>query len=314
MSDPSRSRHMPASAQLNGILILDKPAGPGSAQCLRALKRQGQRKIGHAGTLDPMASGVLPVLLGQATKLSGWLLRCGRKVYSGVIRLGVETDTWDMQGRILVESPTAGITAGQIEAEIAAWLEMEEQQVPAYSAAKHNGQPLYKLARQGRDTPVKIKKVRIFEAGMLSCDMPHVAFRVATGSGAYIRSLAHSLGKRLGCGAALVALRREYSHPFSIDQAVTLAELEAGIMPGHVLPLADALPHWPRVELAAAQASAARNGMPVDMPDISREICGGSDYAFLFYAGEPLAIGQKICANGKMAWRIERGLWQQAQP
>ena len=122
--------------QLDGVLVLNKPSGPTSARCLSALKRLGQRKIGHAGTLDPMASGVLLVLLGQGTKIASHLLADGGKVYSGQLRLGLTTDTWDIQGEVLTESPWQQVTEADVRAEVAHWLTLHEQEVPAYSAAK----------------------------------------------------------------------------------------------------------------------------------------------------------------------------------
>lgn len=292
--------------QMHGIVVLDKPSGPSSAQCLGAFKRQGQRKIGHAGTLDPMASGVLPVLLGNATKLAGWLLRGGRKIYSGQIRLGIETDTWDMTGRVVAEAVPDGVFAEDVERAVKEWAGITEQEVPAYSAAKYNGQPLYKLARKGHDTPVKTKQIVVYEACMLNFSMPFVDFRVACGSGSYIRSLAHSLGKRLGCGAALAVLRREYSHPFDISVAWQLEEIRNGLAPAHVLPLTAALPDWPRISLTPAQVALVCNGRPVRAAQGSV-----GDYAFLCGPDRvPLAIGRwETGRNGAPCWGIERGLW-----
>ncbi len=290
--------------QLHGIVVLDKPSGPSSAQCLNVFKRQGQRKIGHAGTLDPLASGVLPVLLGSATKLSSWLMLDGRKIYSGKIRLGVETDTWDMAGKILAENSLEGVRSAEVEKAIAEWTSLEEQEAPAFSALKHNGQPLYKLARKGLETPVKIRKVKIYEAGMPDFDMPFASFRVVCGSGVYIRSLAHSLGKRLGCGAALSELRREYSHPFHLGNAISLAEIRNGLQPGHVLPIGDALPDWPKIVLPESQCLAARNGMP-----IPAKACA-CDHALLYERETPLAIARLGSDGaGRLYWAIERGLW-----
>ena len=186
--------------QLDGVLVLNKPSGPTSARCLSALKRLGQRKIGHAGTLDPMASGVLLVLLGQGTKIASHLLADGGKVYSGQLRLGLTTDTWDIQGEVLTESPWQQVTEADVRAEVAHWLTLHEQEVPAYSAAKHEGQSLYKLARKGKEVPKKVKSMEISQADVLEVELPFVRFRVACSSGTYIRSLAHSLGMRLGCG------------------------------------------------------------------------------------------------------------------
>lgn len=286
--------------QIDGIVVLNKPEGPSSARCLVPFKRQGQKKIGHGGTLDPMASGVLLVLLGQATKLSSWLLGSGRKIYSGLIRIGAETSTWDGEGEVTSMRPWTGISDSDVAAEIAAWTELKEQDVPAYSAAKHNGQPLYKMARKGHDAPVKVKKAEIFRASLLEIGLPFVRFRVECGSGSYIRSLAHSLGVRLGCGATLIQLTREYSHPFDIAQACDMEAVRSGDWLHEVHALPEALPHWPCIELTQAQAADIRQGRPVACMDAS-----GSSHAFLCHAGAPLAISRR---EG-LLWHIERGLW-----
>ena len=154
--------------QQHGILVLNKPKGLSSAQCIARIKRLGQKKIGHAGTLDPMATGVLLVLLGHATKLSGYLLEGGVKTYGGTLRLGVTTDTWDAEGSIVGETPLGEEDLAEGSAleqaarrEVAAWLEVTEQPVPPYSAAKHQGQPLYRLARAGKEVPAKVKRIHV---------------------------------------------------------------------------------------------------------------------------------------------------------
>lgn len=294
---------VPGLAQMNGIVVLCKPSGPTSAQCLTVLKRQGQRKIGHAGTLDPMASGVLPVLLGQATKLSPYLLHSGRKIYSGRIRLGVTTDSWDMDGNIVAEGTFEHIGPRQLAEAVAGWLDLTEQEVPAYSAAKFQGQPLYKLARKGQHTPRKVKPIRVFEADILDVSMPYVGFRVSCASGTYIRSLAHSLGQRLGCGAALCQLTRECSHPFTLEQSVSLEELRQGLRPEHVLSMTTAAPHWPCVSLSDEEYARVRNGvaLPVERaPD---------GHAFLCHGDEPVAVARVVCDDGRQRYVIERGLW-----
>lgn len=287
--------------QLHGIVPLAKPSGPSSAQCLNVFKRLGQKKIGHGGTLDPMASGVLLVLLGNATKLSGWLLQGGRKIYSGRIKLGVETDTWDTTGAVIAEKSCDKIGADAIESAIRAWTEAREQEVPPYSAAKYRGQPLYKLARKGHDTPVKLKSASIFEASLLEISMPFVSFRVACGSGSYIRSLAHSLGVRLGCGATLSELTREYSHPFALAQCHSLEEISESHLPGFALPLQAGLPDWPCVELEPGEALAVRNGRPVKARQAP------VPHSFLCSGGNVLAIAS-LSEDGEL-WRVERGLW-----
>ena len=308
--------------QQHGILVLRKPSGPTSARCLTGIKRLGQKKIGHAGTLDPLASGVLLVLLGQATKLSGHLLAGGGKVYSGTFRLGQTTDTWDIEGKVVAEAAWEHVSEADVRREIAAWLELTEQPVPPYSAAKHEGQPLYKLARKGMEAPAKVKRMEISLAETLSVSLPFVSFRVACSSGTYIRSLAHSLGTRLGCGAVLTELTREYSHPFGLDVARDPADFTADptLLPGCVRPIAEALPHWPRVELTPDEAARVRNGIAVPCrPEASApaearqqdkaatEPAGG--FALLMEQGTALALAQLEVTPAGPCWTVLRGLW-----
>ena len=157
-------------------------------QCTNRFKRLGQKKIGHAGTLDPMAQGVLLVLLGHATKISGYLMAGGVKAYQGTVRLGQTTDTWDADGQITAEAPWNHVTAEAVADVIAGWVGTSEQPVPPYSAAKHQGQPLYKLSREGKETPLKIKTIEISRAEVLRVELPYVTFRVICSSGTYIRS------------------------------------------------------------------------------------------------------------------------------
>jgi len=308
--------------QLHGILVLRKPSGPTSARCLTAIKRLGQKKIGHAGTLDPMASGVLLVLLGQATKLSGHLMAGGGKVYSGTLRLGQTTDTWDMQGKVVAEQPWQHVSEDDVRREIAAWRALTEQPVPPYSAAKHEGQPLYKLARKGVEAPAKVKHMQISQAETLEVSLPSVRFRVACSSGTYIRSLAHSLGTRLGCGAVLTELTREYSHPFGLDVARDPADFTADptLLPGCVLPIAEALPHWRKVELLPEEAARVRNGMAVPCrPDAAAVAAADGrmdasaeedgDFALLLEQGQALALAQLETQPSGSCWTVLRGLW-----
>ncbi|MDR3358776.1 MAG: tRNA pseudouridine(55) synthase TruB [Desulfovibrio sp.] len=298
-------RGLPFLPQLHGVLVLNKPSGPSSARCLAAIKRLGQRKIGHAGTLDPLASGVLLVLLGQATKISPYLLSGGPKVYRGVLRLGRTTDTWDCEGNILDETSWESVSAGDARREVALWRGVREQPVPPYSAAKHNGQPLYRLARKGRDMPQKVKDIKISQAEALDVSLPFVRFRVTCGSGTYIRSLAHSLGIRLGCGAVLTELTREYSHPFGLDAACDLRGIEAepSLLGRGLRPVAEALPDWTRVELAPEEAARVRNGLPV-----FRSSTPKTENALLLYRGEVLALAKRG-ADAARHWAVVRGLW-----
>ena len=287
---------------------MNKPQGLSSAQCTNRLKRLGQKKLGHGGTLDPMATGVLLVLLGQATKISGYLLSGGAKRYLAVARLGQTTDTWDAEGAVTAEAPWEQVDPAMVTTVIESWLGVSEQDVPPYSAAKHQGQPLYKLSRAGKETPAKVKQIEISHVEVLRVALPFVSFRVTCSSGTYIRSLAHSLGKRLGCGAVLTELTREYSHPFGLDAAHALEDVldRPETLPDRVLPVSAALPDWRIVTLNAEQERAVRVGAPVAATPGEP----GEKAILRNASGQDLALAE---ASGVM-WSILRGMWQEPNP
>jgi tRNA pseudouridine55 synthase len=300
--------------QQHGLLVLNKPSGLTSARCASRLKRLGQKKIGHAGTLDPMARGVLLLLLGHATKIFDYLRLDGEKHYSGSFVLGQVTDTWDAEGAVLETAPWGHVTEKMVTRAVGEWAGTTEQLVPPFSAAKHEGRPLHRLARAGKETPVKIKTVEISRAEVTACSLPSVSFRVMCGSGVYIRSLAHSLGMRLGCGAMLTELTREYSHPFGLDVAHTLDSVldEPERLPEKLIPIAHCLPDWPEIALDSGQEKMARNGMaiPRQTGRLGESPFGGGQKALLTAAGAtPVALAEAGEANGMPVWLVLRGLW-----
>ena len=302
----------PALPQLHGVLVLAKPSGPTSAACLTSIKRLGQKKIGHAGTLDPLAAGVLVVLLGEATKLAPYVME-GEKTYLGQLRLGLATDTYDIQGAVTAEASFDHIGPAELEAAIASWTAETSQEVPPYSAAKHQGRPLYALARKGLAAPVKHKDISVFDARAVSIDLPSATFRVRVSAGVYIRSLVHSLGKRLGCGAVLTALTREASRPFDLTRAHGLDDIQAApeTLPERIISIGQALPHWPTVALPADAAALVRQGVRVRAgADAEPGRC-----ALLTDAGgQPLALAKVEETEGTLRWAIMRGLFGDPQP
>ena len=299
--------------QQHGLLVINKPYGLSSAQCAGRLKRLGQKKIGHAGTLDPMATGVLLILLGHATKISGYLMAGGEKTYLATARLGQTTDTWDAEGRLTDEAPpdvVAALDPQAVRAVVTSWLGTSEQEVPPYSAAKHQGQPLYKLARAGLETPVKVKQIHISQAEVIRVDLPFVKFRITCSSGAYIRSLAHSLGMRLGCGAVLTELIREYSHPFGLDSAHDLdAILDAPhTLSERVLPVSHGLPGWRSLPLTPDEERKVRVGASFACSSSAQT---GEQAVLFAQDGTPLALAEARMASGSpqaLCWTILRGL------
>ncbi|MGE4555321.1 MAG: tRNA pseudouridine(55) synthase TruB [Desulfovibrionaceae bacterium] len=301
----------------DGVIVLDKPHGPTSTQCLNRIKRTlGKIKLGHAGTLDPLATGVLLALVGQGTKIAPYLTE-GPKVYQGALKLGLTTDTYDIQGKITSEPGADGVDNEALRRAILDWAALTEQETPPVSAAKHQGKPLYALARAGEKTPVKIRQISIFEVEALEIDAPHARFRVRCSPGTYVRSLVHSLGTRLGCGAVLTELRREACEPFGLDQAVELEELlrSPETAAERIIPLPRALPHWPKLPLTAAQAGLVKNGVRLQASEVQGSAPEpGAKAMFTDEAGSPLALAEAKPGPSGIEWSILRGLFAPDQP
>lgn len=300
--------------QHDGILVLNKPSGPTSAHCLNIIRRKlDQGRIGHAGTLDPMAQGVLLVLLGHGTKLAPYLTN-GVKTYSGQFRLGQKTDTYDAEGTIVEELPFDHLSPEKVEEGVLSWLNLETQDVPPVSAAKHQGKPLYALAREGKEVPIKTKPIHISHAEVLEMDLPWVRFRVSCSAGTYVRSLVHSLGIRLGSGAVLTELIRENCHPFGLDQAFDLDDLveHPELLAERVIPMRDALPHWPALHLSEAQAAQVQNGTWLPVTSVGEQdqpALPGTLAMFIGPDETPLALVEAKERDGMVLWSILRGLW-----
>jgi len=212
---------------VDGILNLYKPAGITSMTAVTRVKRALKLgKAGHAGTLDPAATGVLLVCIGKATKLFD-ALQAHDKEYVGTVRLGIETDTYDAAGRQLQSRAVPPLTAADLDAALDAFRGEIRQVPPMYSALKRDGRPLYKLAREGQTVEREARTVTVRELELLQTDLPRLRLRVLCTRGTYIRSLAHDLGVALGCGAHLESLERTRSGPYRSADALPLEELEA---------------------------------------------------------------------------------------
>ncbi|HEY1387445.1 MAG TPA: tRNA pseudouridine(55) synthase TruB [Ktedonobacterales bacterium] len=209
---------------IDGIFNIDKPVGITSHDVVARVRRlAGQKRVGHAGTLDPAASGVLPILLGQATRLAEYLSESG-KAYRATIRFGIVTDSYDTEGQIIRESAVS-LTRDDIAVVLPTFLGAQLQRPPLYSAIKHEGQRLYSLARAGQTLEVPPRPVRIDSLDIVDWTSPNLVLDVECGKGTYIRSLAFDLGERLGPGAHLAALVRTRSGPFTLDSSVSLDAL-----------------------------------------------------------------------------------------
>ena len=257
---------------VNGILVLDKPLDVSSNGALqRAKYLYRAKKAGHTGSLDPLATGVLPLCLGEATKFSQYLLDADKK-YLADIKFGVTTTTGDAEGEVIDIKEIGEITETQLKS-VFAEFHGEVEQIPSmYSAIKVDGQPLYKLARQGIEIERKSRTIEIFSLELVKFDGETVTVEVHCSKGTYIRTLAEDIGKVLGCGAHVTGLRRTASGPFKLDQAITMSELEDCLensgeqgLDDLLLSLSEALPHWPKVELTEIGASYFRQGQPVQI-------------------------------------------------
>lgn len=249
-----------------GFLVVDKAAGWTSHDVVNVARRWlGTRRVGHLGTLDPAATGVLPLAVREATKLVPFL-QMGRKRYVGSIRLGVETDTQDADGRELRTHGGALPEESEVREILVEFAGEIEQIPPMYSAVKKSGVPLYRLARRGEEVERAARKVQVHELRLLGYAPPLVEIDVTCSPGTYVRTLAADVGTRLGCGAHLAGLRRVWNEPFGIDGARTAPELEAAAARGqieeHLIPAHEALP-FPTLRLSAVDAARVRNGAAV---------------------------------------------------
>ena len=262
---------------IDGILLLDKPLHLSSNEALQRVKRLYQaNKAGHTGSLDPLATGLLPVCLGGATKFSTYLLDAD-KHYRVRIRLGVTTTTADAEGEILETRPVVGVDEARLRAVMARFLGPIEQLPPMYSAVKHQGERLYKLARQGIEVERQPRTVTIHRLALIDLALPELELDVHCSKGTYVRTLAEDIGAELGCGGHVIGLRRTGVGPYVEPERrfVTLEEIEDLIaneedpypaLDSLLLPLESALEHWPAVRLTADAAFYLCQGQAVLVP------------------------------------------------
>lgn len=281
---------------MNGLIVINKPAGMTSHDVVAIVRRvTNERSIGHLGTLDPMATGVLPLLMGKYTRLAQFF-GSSEKWYDGRIRFGYATDTFDAEGS--AASPVKSLTlsleqlrelAGRFHGEI-------DQVPPVYSAKKIQGVPAHKLARAGADVPVKPARITIYDFHLLSLEGEDAAFAIQVSAGGYVRSVAHELGQLAGCGAHLSALRRTRAGEFTLQHAIELdelksldiSEIEARLPHPRTL-----LPEMPNVTVDEQTAGKLRNGLQVNVPDFSQ-----SALVKIFTSPvDLLAIGRRIAGT-----------------
>jgi tRNA pseudouridine55 synthase len=280
-----------APAQPCGVLLLDKPAGYSSTQALARAKRWlGARKAGHTGTLDPFATGLLPLAFGEATKFSRFLIDAP-KAYEAVLALGEETPTGDIEGEIVARHPVEVTPAG-IDAVLARFVGIQDQVPPMHSAVWVKGRRLYDYARAGEAVERPVRRIRIESLARLALEGTLLTIAVTCSKGTYIRTLAMDIGRALGCGAHLKALRRTATGPFRLEQACTLAQLEDDGVErarARLLPMESLVQGLPRAELAPDAGRRFRQGQAIAHAHAAE----GSEWALFDAAGGAfLGIGR----------------------
>lgn len=261
------------SPSRNGVLVIDKPRGLTSHDVVAKVRRfMRTKRVGHLGTLDPLATGVLPLVVGRATRLAS-LLSAGDKVYSAVIRLGLATDTYDVTGTAIASDDFVApheIDRRTVDDVIGRFVGRIHQRPPAYSAKKINGVRAYTLARQQRAAPLKTVEVTVRSIEVHALDDNRLSCRLTCGPGFYVRSLAHDLGIALRCGGCLETLRRDRSGDFSLNEATALPDIEEDPLAaaGQVVPLAKLLPRLPRVVVTEGGLARVRHGNALRAPDL----------------------------------------------
>jgi tRNA pseudouridine55 synthase len=294
----------------DGILIIDKPSGLTSHDVVNRVRRATKiKQIGHAGTLDPIATGVLVVCVGQATRISEYLAGHD-KAYRATIRLGIETSTYDAGGEI-VATHEVDVDRARVEQALAQFVGEIQQVPPMYSAIKREGQKLYELARQGIEIERAARPVIVRSIELRDYEAPAAMIDVQCSAGTYVRSIAHDLGAALGTGGHLSELQRVAAGPFTIDQAITLEAFAAAVQEGawhmHLRAIDEALKDWPLVVLAESDRIRALNGAPVFSLGLSGTRCRAHDIR-----GNLIAL--LVFDQKKHWWRAEKVLATDNEP
>ncbi len=295
----------------NGVLNLNKTAGPTSHDVVAQVRRlvPGKRKVGHAGTLDPMAEGVLPVCVGAATKIFPYLLDC-RKTYRAAMMFGKVTDTQDATGEILAEKDPGPISLEDAQGLLDTFLGPGIQVPPMYSALKVGGMRLHELARAGKEVEREGRKVEIFSIQAFKIEGPRLEFEVTCSRGTYIRSLCHDAGALQGAGGCLEAPTRTELGPFRLDEAISFEEAEhlagEGRLEEVLMPISGALIHLPAVTVVPRAEDRFRNGVPLAEEDFRAQAAAptAGKVRVLSSGGELIAVGRMLPDRGKGKPRI----------
>jgi tRNA pseudouridine55 synthase len=256
---------------MNGVLVIDKPAGPSSFDVVRRVKTLLHlKRAGHTGTLDPIATGVLPICLEEATKIAGFIAESGKE-YEAVIRLGQETDTQDSCGKITAEAEVPPLSSAVLEAALSKFRGEIQQVPPMYSALKHEGKRLYQLAREGKEVQREPRRVVVHRLALRDFSSTEIRISVLCSKGFFMRALAQDIGRELGCGAHLKSLRRTASGPFTerialrLERLIELSKSDAGRaeIAKALVPMSDALCELPAISVGQFEAARVAHGLPI---------------------------------------------------
>lgn len=299
------------NASPNGILVIDKPPEMSSARVVAMVKRLLHvRKAGHAGTLDPFATGILIVCINQATRLARFWLNSA-KTYQAELCLGIETDTQDSTGAVISTCEDVSITEDRLRSVMKLFVGTIDQAPPVYSALKHQGVPLYRLARKGEPFQKPARRIQIYRLELLEIALPLVRFDVSCSAGTYVRTLCADIGKSLGCGGHLKNLRRTASSGFSIDDAVALSELEELALSGdalrHLTGMTEALPDMVSFQADKALTDKLKYGMMITAADVPPsclfpgenlvKIIDGNNRLLSILNYDPVQFGYTYCCS-----------------
>ena len=282
---------------MNAVLVVDKPAGLTSHDVVNRVRRiLGQRSVGHLGTLDPLATGVLPLVVGNLTRLAQFYTSSG-KTYEGTIRFGFATETYDAEGEVRGPVQQVEVSLAQLQDMAARFRGVIEQMPPPFSAKKIHGVPAYKLARRKKEVTLEPVTVEIKEFEITSCEGDRAGFRARVASGTYMRSVAHDMGRELGCGGHLASLRRMGAAEFEIAIAHTLEQIEEACKAGRLEEMfvhpRKLLPEMPSVTATDEIAAHVRSGRAVNLPEFSR-----AKLVKVFYGqGELIAIATRVAGT-----------------
>jgi tRNA pseudouridine55 synthase len=295
---------------VDGILNINKPWGKTSFSIVAFVKRlTGERRVGHAGTLDPAATGVLPICLGQGTRVTQFLLGA-TKCYRAEIELGVTTDTYDACGEVIARRDPSQISQRQLVAALTSFVGEIQQLPPMYSAVRHHGRRLYELARCGINIDRRNRLARIHSLQLTGWQPPVVSVEVVCGKGTYIRSLAHDLGQVLGCGAILKSLARLRCGPFDINGAISMSQLEDAMRYGYwqylVYPVDTVLLDWTAIVVSDTTGRAIRNGCPVTVANGNNLGCVSDGNRCRVYASDGSFLAVLRFTQESRQWQPEK--------